>query len=62
MFRKLGDLWRGWRESSRQEAIDRALYTAGGGAKPRGTRGEAGSGASGGSTDAGAGGGGDGGL
>jgi hypothetical protein len=31
----LRDVWRRWRERSRQHAIDRALYKAGGGRGPR---------------------------
>ena len=35
MVTKLRSLWARWRESSRQNAIDRALYKAGGGGGAR---------------------------
>jgi hypothetical protein len=44
MLEKVTMWWRRWRESSRQHAIDRALYKAGGGrgARDGGARGTAG--------------------
>jgi hypothetical protein len=34
MVRKLRDAWRKWRENSRQYALERALYKAGGEERP----------------------------
>jgi hypothetical protein len=42
MFGKLKAVWRRWRESRRQYAIERALYKSGGGSNPTGRRGDIG--------------------